>query len=106
MGIKRKPFVAQHDAMDCGPACLAMVSEYYGKKHNLQFLRDHSYLTREGVSLMGLREAADYIGMDSCAVRNTVDELAHKTAPVILFWNACHFVVLYIDVPLKSERVL
>ena len=95
MGIKRKPFVAQHDAMDCGPACLAMVSEYYGKKHNLQFLRDHSYLTREGVSLMGLREAADYIGMDSCAVRNTVDELAHKTAPVILFWNACHFVVLY-----------
>lgn len=95
MGIKRKPFVAQHDAMDCGPACLAMISEYYGKKHNLQFLRDHSYLTREGVSLMGLREAADYIGMESCAVRNTVDELAYKTAPVILFWNACHFVVLY-----------
>ncbi len=95
MGIKRKPFVAQHDAMDCGPACLAMISEYYGKKHNLQFLRDHSYLTREGVSLMGLREAAEYIGMESCAVRNTIDELVQKTEPVILFWNACHFVVLY-----------
>lgn len=95
MGVKKRIFVAQHDAMDCGPACLAMISGYYGKKYNLQFLRDHSYLTREGVSLMGLQEAATYIGLDSCAVRNTIDELALKNSPTILFWNACHFVVLF-----------
>lgn len=92
--MKRLRFVAQHDAMDCGPACLAMVSAYYGKKHNLQYLREHSYLTREGVSLMGLTEAANEIGLESCAIRSTIEELEQLNAPAILFWNASHFVVL------------
>jgi ATP-binding cassette subfamily B protein len=94
--FKSFPFVAQHDSMDCGPACLAMISEYYGKKHSLQFLRDHSYLTREGVSLIGLTEAATQIGFDSMALRLTIDDLIiEKAYPSVLYWNNYHFVVLY-----------
>jgi ABC-type bacteriocin/lantibiotic exporter with double-glycine peptidase domain len=26
------PFTHQHDAMDCGPACLQMIAKHYSKK--------------------------------------------------------------------------
>ena len=61
--LERFPFVKQHDAMDCGPACLAMVSRYYGKVYTLQLLRERSYITREGVSMLGISDAAESIGM-------------------------------------------
>ena len=69
--FRKFPFIAQHDAMDCGPACLAMISSYYGKDYGLQYMRDCSYLTREGVSLVGLTEAAVTIGMKSVSLRIT-----------------------------------
>lgn len=94
--FKSFPFVAQHDAMDCGPACLAMISKFYGKDHSLQYLRDISFLTREGVSLTGLNEAAGLIGLESMAVRTSLGKLAEeKPFPCIVFWKNAHFVVLY-----------
>lgn len=91
----RFPFVAQHDAMDCGPACLAMISQYYGRKHSLQYIRSRSYLTKEGVSLLGLTSAAESIGLKSYALKFTPMQLQQKEVfPSILFWNSCHFVVL------------
>ena len=57
------PFYIQYDAMDCGPACLRMIAKYYGKTSSLQYWRDKSYVTREGVSLQGLSEAAAATGM-------------------------------------------
>jgi len=94
--LKQFPFVAQHDAMDCGPACLAMITKKHGKSYPLQFLRDHAYLARDGVSLTGLTEAASMIGFDPIAVRITTDDLINKKQfPCVLFWNKCHFVVLY-----------
>lgn len=33
------PFTKQPDSMDCGPACLRMVSEYFGKRYTLERLR-------------------------------------------------------------------
>lgn len=94
--INKFPFIAQHDAMDCGPACLAMISKFYGKPHSLQYLRDISFLTREGVSLTGLNEAAGNIGLESMGVKTTLLKLlAEKPLPCILFWNNAHFVVLH-----------
>lgn len=90
------PFVAQHDAMDCGPACLAMVARKYGKKYSLQYLRENAYLTREGVSLNGMNEAASLIGFNTISARTSLDKIIEeKPFPCILFWNNCHFVVLY-----------
>ena len=56
------PHYTQLDAMDCGPTCLRMVAKYYGKSYSLQYLRSRSYLTREGVSMLGISEAAEHIG--------------------------------------------
>ena len=60
--IKAFPFYTQLDAMDCGPTCLRMIARYYGKSYSLQSLRSRSYLTRNGVSLLGISDAAEAIG--------------------------------------------
>lgn len=49
--------------MDCGPACLRMVARHYGKSYSLDTIRGRSYMTREGVSMMGLSEAAESLGL-------------------------------------------
>ncbi|NAW49925.1 ATP-binding cassette domain-containing protein [Elizabethkingia argentiflava] len=88
-------FHAQHDQMDCGPACLAMVASHYGKDFGLQYLRDKSFITREGVSLLGISEAADKIGFKTMAAKLKSENIDGELMPCILHWNQNHFVVLY-----------
>ena len=90
------PFYIQYDAMDCGPACLRMIAKYYGKSCSLQYLRDKSYVTRAGVSLQGLREAAETIGMKAKCVLASFDYLVEEAkVPCIVHWDRNHFVVVY-----------
>lgn len=97
MWFKRKfRFLPQHDQMDCGPACLQMVSRYYGKKYSLQYLRDLSLLTKDGVSLFGISKSANEIGFKAVSLKMNFKNLIQKiNSPVILYWNQNHFVVLY-----------
>ncbi len=41
----------QHDAMECGVACLQMVCSYYGMDYSLDELSEYCMPTKEGVSL-------------------------------------------------------
>ena len=82
--------------MDCGPASLKMISAYYGKEYSIQTLRDYCHITREGVSMQGISEAAERIGLRTLGVRLTFDQLANDVPlPCILHWNQQHFVVCY-----------
>ncbi|TWI94576.1 ATP-binding cassette subfamily B protein [Mucilaginibacter frigoritolerans] len=92
--VKQK-FIPQKDYMDCGPACLAMVAASYGKDIGVQYIRDKSYLTRDGVSLMGITEAAEEIGFKSFAAEVDTSAISDEFLPCILHWNQNHFVVLY-----------
>ena len=56
---KKFKFHKQLDHMDCGPTCLKMIASYYGKDYSLDFLRANSFITRQGVNLLGLGEAAE-----------------------------------------------
>ncbi|MBB3188337.1 peptidase domain-containing ABC transporter [Microbacter margulisiae] len=93
-------FTPQHDQMDCGPACLSMIASHYGKEYSIQFLRETCYLTREGVSLLAIVQAADKMGMTTLSAKLTVDKLielvlsSQVPMPCILHWNQSHFVVL------------
>lgn len=93
--MKRFPFYKQLDAKDCGPTCLRMVARHYGKSFPLDYLRAQSYITRNGVSLLGISEAAEDIGFRTLAVKVSFEQL-DKDAPLpcILHWNQNHFVVL------------
>jgi len=86
----------QLDAMDCGPTCLRMIAKHYGRSYSLQGLREKSFLTREGVSMLGISEAAESIGFRTSGVRITYEQLRDEAVkPCILHWNQNHFVVCY-----------
>lgn len=86
----------QYDAMDCGPTCLRMIAKHYGKIYSLNHLREKCFLTREGVSLLGISEAAEHIGFVTLGVKITLSQLAEEIQlPCILHWNQNHFVVCY-----------
>lgn len=81
--------------MDCGPACLRMIAQYYGRHYSLETLQKRSFITREGVSMLGLSDAAESIGMRTTGIRTTVEKLTEaKAVPCVLHWNLQHFVVL------------
>jgi ATP-binding cassette subfamily B protein len=99
----RFPFYPQHDAMDCGPTCIRMVARYYGKTYSLQHLRSKSYLSREGVSLAGISEAAESIGLRTVSVRVPFKTLAKDLPlPCIAHWQQNHFIVIH---TVKNGRV-
>lgn len=93
--MKTLPHYTQHDVMDCGPTCLRMVAAYYGKRYSLEGLREKSFITREGVSMLGISEAAEKIGFRSICVQVGYEKLQEAPLPCIIHWNQQHFVVVY-----------
>ncbi|MCD6333299.1 MAG: peptidase domain-containing ABC transporter [Bacteroidales bacterium] len=94
--MARFPFTRQLDAKDCGPACLSMIASHYGKHYTIQTLRQRSYITRQGVSLLGISEAADVIGFRSMGVRLTWEQLLTEAPlPCVVHWKQKHFIVVY-----------
>lgn len=86
----------QPDAMDCGPTCIKMVAKYYGKHYSLDKLRELCNITREGVSLLGISDAAESIGLRTMGVMANYSQLvSDATVPFIAHWNQEHFVVVY-----------
>lgn len=82
--------------MDCGPTCLRMVAKFYGKNYSLQNLRDRCHITREGVSLLGISDAAESIGFRTTGVKVTWRQMVEEMPlPCIVHWNQRHFVVVY-----------
>lgn len=86
----------QHDAMDCGPTCLRMVAKHYGRVFSIQKLRESTQIGKEGVSLLGISEAAESIGFKTLAIKVPFIQL-DKDAPLpyIVHWKQNHFVVVY-----------
>ena len=58
-------FYRQHDSMQCGIACLAMICKHYGKEFSIETLSRYCFATTEGVSLLGISEAANKLGLHS-----------------------------------------
>ena len=99
----RFPFVKQLDAMDCGPTSLCMIAKYYGKTYSQQTLRERSFITREGVSMLGTSDAAESIGMRTMGVRLNFEKLAEEAVlPCIAHWKQNHFIVVY---KIKNDTV-
>ncbi len=92
----RFPHFSQHDAADCGPTSLRMIARYYGKEYSAEMLRRHCCISREGVSMLGISDAAEYIGFHTLGVKVNFKQLAEEALlPCILHWNQNHFVVCY-----------
>lgn len=89
------PIYYQHDAMQCGVACLQMVCKYYGKEYSLNELSKVCFATTEGVSMLGISQAAEHVGLHASCGKMKTKSLCNASLPYILHWDQNHFVVLY-----------
>jgi ATP-binding cassette, subfamily B, bacterial len=96
-GEKAFPIILQNESIECGPVCLKMVAEHYGKNVELKKICQLSKMDSSGTSLFALSEAAKEIGLNSLAAKIEFDTLIKKDLPLpaMLHWNNNHFVVLY-----------
>jgi ATP-binding cassette subfamily B protein len=92
---RRCPVIRQQSAMDCGPACLATVCAYYGKRVNLNRLRELARVGTTGASMLHLMRAAREIGFDTIPMLATLDHLRANHLPAIVNWKGYHWVVVY-----------
>jgi len=82
--------------MDCGPTCLRMIAKFHGKSIPLAYLREQAHISREGVSLLGISDAAESIGLRTIGTKVSFEQLVKDVPkPCIVHWDQNHFVVLY-----------
>lgn len=93
--MKKFPITLQHDAMQCGIACLQMVCQYYGRTYSMEAISNFCHATTEGVSMLGISEAFEALGIESVSAKVSVEKLTKAPMPCILHWSQNHFVVLY-----------
>jgi len=90
------PFIRQRDAMECGPSCLAMIAEFYGRKPNRDQLRANCALGKAGASLLGISKAAEQLGFHTLGGRLSFEDLSKEgVLPCIAHWRQSHFIVIY-----------
>jgi len=101
---RRLPHVHQLDEMDCGAACLAMVTRYFGKTVSMPTIRDLVHTSTDGTSLLGIAKGAEELGLDVRTVRASKSKLDQLPVPAVVHWEGNHWVVLY-EVGDKDVRV-
>jgi ATP-binding cassette subfamily B protein len=94
--VRGFPFYQQLDAMDCGAACLRMIARYFGRVYSLDYLRELTFIGKQGVSLLEISDAAEHIGLQTLAVETDFEHLQTVIPfPCIAHWRNDHFVVVY-----------
>lgn len=57
-------YIKQEDENDCGPICMAMICEYYGKKVSISKFREYGGTNKNGTNLLGLIKIGEKVGLD------------------------------------------
>src|SRR5689334_1949842 len=90
------PIYKQAEFKDCGPACLKMISEFYGKTFSLSYLQQLCETNRQGSNLSSLSSAAEKVGFRALGVKlNYVELIDQAPLPCIIHWRNTHFVVVF-----------
>jgi len=94
--VSKFPFYKQLDQKDCGATCVRMVAKFHGRAYSLEYLREQSFVDREGVSISGITSAAESIGLHSLVVKLPYDRLLEGLPlPFVVHWRQKHFIVVY-----------
>ena len=94
-GVAKVPMIMQMEALECGAACLAMISAYYKKWIPLEQVRIDCGVSRDGSNAKNMLVAARSYGFTAKGYRYDVEKLKKDGKfPCIVHWNFNHFVVL------------
>lgn len=114
--IKRvkTPTLFQHEALECGAACLGIILAYYKKFIPLAKLRLDCGVSRDGSNAFNIVKAAANYDLDPFCNILSLSQLPEHKAPFIVFWKFNHFVVVegisknkvYINDPATGPRII
>jgi ATP-binding cassette subfamily B protein len=88
------PKIRQQSAMDCGATCVAMICRYYGKRVNLNRMRELTRVGRQGASMFYLMTALQELGFEVNPMLSTYDDLKESNLPAIVNWKGYHWIVI------------
>lgn len=92
---KRVPVLAQMSMTECGPACLAMILSYYGRKTSVSEVRERCGVGRDGLSAFGIVKAARSFGLRTRAISlKNEQDFRFVHLPAIIHWDFNHFLIV------------
>jgi len=101
--------VKQHDITDCGAACLASISAFYGLQVPVARIRQYASTDKKGTNVLGMIEAARKLGLNAKGVKGPFESLPKIPLPaiahIVVKKILHHFVVIY-EVTNKSVIVM
>ena len=90
------PVFIQKKPIQCGPACVKMISEYHGQQADIAYFEALTNMREEGTSLLDLSDALDSLGFRTLAAKLPLERLvAEAPVPFIVHWENNHFMVVY-----------
>lgn len=98
--MKKKPvLIKQHDIRDCGAACLASISSYYGLDLPIAKIRQYSHTDTRGTNVLGVIQGLQELGFTAKGVKGGLDALPNIPLPAIahlvINGHLHHYVVIY-----------
>ena len=94
--IAKFPFYRQIGELDCGIACLRMITKYFGIQIPKKDFYSNIKPNEEGISLADISDMANDFGIETLGVRIKYDRLADDIpTPCIAYWKEQHFIVVY-----------
>lgn len=97
--MKKDILIKQHDFKDCGAACLASVSAYYGLKMPIAKIRQFSHTDTRGTNVLGMIQGLEKMGFNAKGVKGGADALPEIPLPaiahIITKEQYHHYVVIY-----------
>lgn len=97
--FKKYPVIKQYDQVDCGPAALLSILQYYGGSTSLVHLRELTNTGVNGSTMLDLVNTAKEIGFDAFGASGEYEDLMKEQMPciahVIIDNRLQHFVVVY-----------
>ncbi|QLE56010.1 peptidase domain-containing ABC transporter [Nostoc sp. TCL26-01] len=90
--------VLQHSQEDCGAACLAAITKYYGRNFTLSRIREAVGTGQLGTTLLGLKRGSETLGFNARSVKTSpefLNKIHEATLPAVIHWKGNHWVVLY-----------
>lgn len=88
------PCILQSERAECGLACIAMISTYFGKKIDLNSLRREHAVSARGANLADILGIAEALSLSTRALKLEMEDIKSLRLPAVLHWDMTHFVVL------------
>jgi len=88
-------FFAQQESKDCGPTCLKMILKYFGKYVSIDTITEYCLTNIQGTSINNLINGAQKLKLAASAKKIEIEDLKKINAPVILYVNDNHYLIVY-----------